>query len=169
MRPKYNELEANIIQEEVENKTLMVNSAKFTGHTMQKAIDRYMAHRRSVKNGQSRAGPVVHKGRQTVKQLTRQGQELTNVELTDPDMKQFDRIARKYKVDYAVQKDASETPPKYMIFFKARDAGAITAVFREYTNKKVKEASRSSVLDALHSVPVAGKETDRGNRGEREL
>ena len=159
------------IQEEVENKTLtlMVNSAKFTGRTMQKAIDRYMNHRRAVKGGQGRAGPVVHKGKQTVKQLTRQGQELSNVELTDPDMKQFDRIARKYGVDYAVQKDASETPPKYMIFFKARDAGAITAVFREYTNKKVKAASRSSVLDALHSVPVAGKEADRGNRGEREL
>ena len=91
------------------------------------------------------------------------------MELTDPDMKQFDRIARKYKVDYAVQKDASETPPKYMIFFKARDAGAITAVFRDYTNKKVKEASRPSVLDALRSAPVAGKEADRGNRGEREL
>ena len=56
-----------------------------------------------------------------------------------------------------------------MNFFKARDAGAITAVFKKYTNKKVKEASRSSVLDALHSVPVAGKEADRGNKGEREL
>ena len=83
--------------------TLMVNSAKFTGRTMQKAIDRYMNHRRAVKGGQGRAGPVVHKGKQTVKQLTRQGQELSNVELTDPDMKQFDRIARKYGVDYAVQ------------------------------------------------------------------
>lgn len=159
------------IQEEVENKTLtlMVNSAKFTGRTMQKAIDRYMAHRRAVKGSQSRASPVVHKGKQTVKQLTRQGHELSNVELSDPDMKKFDRIARKYGVDYAVQKDPGESPPRYMIFFKARDAGAITAVFKEYTNKMVKAASKPSVLDKLQSIHVAGKEADRGSRGEREL
>ena len=38
--------------------------------------------------------------------------------------------------DYAVKKDRSSSPPKYLIFFKGRDADALTAAFTEYTSKK---------------------------------
>ena len=51
-----------------------------------------------------------------------------------------------------MKKDRSASPPKYLIFFKARDADALTAAFSEYTQKKVKKADRSerpSVLEKL--------------------
>ncbi len=70
----------------------------------------------------------------------------------------FERIARKYGVDYAVKKDRSTSPPKYLIFFKARDADALTAAFSEYTQKKVKKADRSerpSVLEKLSPLQGA--------------
>ena len=38
---------------------------------------------------------------------------------------------------------------KYLVFFKARDADALTAVFSEYTAKKVKKQERPSVLKQL--------------------
>ena len=44
-------------------------------------------------------------------------------------------------MDYAVKKDRSSSPPKYLIFFKGRDADALTAAFTEYTSKKVRKAA----------------------------
>ena len=137
------------MQEEVENRTvtLVVNGTKFTGRMLKAAIDKYMAHRKEAK----RNSPVVPHGKQSVKQLIGQGQGVDSVELTDPSIRQFDRIARKYGVDYAVKKDRSSCPPKFLIFFKGRDNSAITAAFTEYTNEKIKKASRPSVLQRLEA------------------
>ena len=86
---------------------------------------------------------------------------------------QLERIARKYGVDYAVKKDRSASPPKYLIFFKGRDADALTAAFSEYTQKKVKKADRSerpSVLAKLAQFKELLKNTvvDRSRRKELE-
>jgi len=65
------------------------------------------------------------------------------------DFTEFDRIARKYGVDYAIKRDRSSDPPKFLIFFKSRDADALNAAFNEYAGKRVKKASRPSVLQRL--------------------
>ena len=139
------------MQEEVESRTLtlMVNGSKFTGRMLKAVIGKYMAHRKEVKQQRNRDAPVVPHGKQSVKQLVGQGQGVENIELTDPSIRQFDRIARKYGVDYAVKRDRSSDPPKFLIFFKGRDNDAITAAFQEYAGKKVKKASRPSVLQKL--------------------
>lgn len=110
------------------------------------------------------------KGKQSVKQLIGQNQGVANIEITDPSVKEFERIARKYGVDFAVKKDRSCDPPKYLIFFKARDADAITAAFTEYTQKKVKKADRPSVLEKLSHFKemVKNAVTDRSRHKERE-
>ena len=139
------------MQEEVENRTLTlaVNGTKFTGRMLKAAIGKYMAHRREVKQQKNRDGPVVPHGKQSVKQLVGQGQGVDSIELTDPSTRDFDRIARKYGVDYAIKRDRSSDPPRFLIFFTGRDNDAITAAFQEYAGKKVKKASRPSVLQKL--------------------
>ncbi len=165
------------MQEEVENRTLtlIVSGTKFTGRLFKAAISKYMAHRREKKleKQRSRDSPVTPKGKQTVKQLIGQNQGVSNIEINDPSIKDFERIARKYGVDYAVKKDRSASPPKYLIFFKARDADALTAAFSEYTQKKVKKADRSerpSVLEKLAQFKELLKNTvvDRSRRKELE-
>ena len=116
---------------------------------------------------------VTPKGKQTVKQLIGQNQGVSNIEINDPSIKEFEKIARKYGVDYAVKKDRSSSPPKYLIFFKARDADALTAAFSEYTQKKVKKADRSerpSVLAKLSHFKALIKNAvvDRNKRKELE-
>ena len=117
------------MQEEVENRTLtlVVSGTKFTGRMFKAAISKYMAHRKEKKleKQRSRDAPVVPHGKQTVKQLVGQNQGISNIEITDPSIKEFEKIARKYGVDYAVKKDRSSSPPKYLIFFKGRDADAV--------------------------------------------
>lgn len=165
------------MQEEVENRTLtlVVSGTKFTGRLFKAAISKYMAHRREKKleKQRSRDSPVTPKGKQTVKQLIGQNQGVSNIEINDPSIRDFERIARKYGVDYAVKKDRSALPPKYLIFFKARDADALTAAFSEYTQKKVKKADRSerpSVLAKLAQFKELLKNTvvDRSRRKELE-
>ena len=165
------------MQEEVENRTLtlIVSGTKFTGRLFKAAISKYMAHRREKKleKQRSRDSPVTPKGKQTVKQLIGQNQGVSNIEINDPSIQDFERIARKYGVDYAVKKDRSASPPKYLIFFKARDADALTAAFSEYTQKKVKKADRSerpSVLEKLAQFKELLKNTvvDRSRRKELE-
>ena len=140
------------MQEEVENKTLalVVNGTKFTGRMMKNAISKYLAHCRTAKNQKPKQdGPVVPHGRQSVKQLAGQNQGVSNIEVHDPSIRQFERIARKYGVDYAIKRDRSADPPKFLVFFKSRDADALTAAFNEYAGKKVKQASRPSVRRKL--------------------
>lgn len=83
-----------------------------------------------------------------------QNQGVSNIEITDSNIKSFERVARKYGVDFAVKKDRSVSPPKYLVFFKGRDADALTAAFREYTAKEVKRASQEkpSVLEQLRAL-----------------
>ena len=165
------------MQEEVENRTLtlIVSGTKFTGRLFKAAISKYMAHRREKKleKQRSRDSPVTPKGKQTVKQLIGKNQGVSNIEINDPSIRDFERIARKYGVDYAVKKDRSTSPPKYLIFFKGRDADALTAAFSEYTQKKVKKADRSerpSVLEKLAQFKELLKNTvvDRSRRKELE-
>ena len=106
------------MQEEVENRTLtlVVSGTKFTGRLLKAAISKYMAHRKvkKLEKQRSRDAPVIPHGKQTVKQLVGQNQGVSNIEITDPSIKDFERIARKYGVDYAVKKDRSSSPPKYL-------------------------------------------------------
>ena len=95
------------------------------------------------------------KGQQTVKQLIKQGQGATSMEVSGESMKQFKKIANKYGVDFAIVKDKSAEKPKYTVFFKAKDTDAITAVLNEYTAKivkKNKDQERPSVLKKLRTL-----------------
>ena len=165
------------MQEEVENRTLtlMVNGTKFTGRLLKAAIAKYMAYckEKKLQKQRSRDAPVIHHGKQTVKQLVGQNQGVSNIEITDPSIKEFEKIARKYGVDYAVKKNRKSSQPKNLIFFKGRDTDALTAAFTEYTGKKVKKAEkteRPSVLAKLNQFKELVKHAvvDRTKRKELE-
>ena len=144
------------MQEEVENRTLtlVVSGTKFTGRLLKAAISKYMAHRKEKKlqKQRSRDAPVTPHGKQTVKQIIGQNQGISNIEITDPSIKEFEKIARKYGVDYAITKDQNVMPPKYTVFFKAKDADALTSAFEEFTNRKLKTKEKPSALEQLNKL-----------------
>jgi len=93
------------------------------------------------------------KGKQTVKQLVGQGHGVTNIEISNKNIKTFEGIARKYGVDFAVKKDAAELPPKWLVFFKGRDTDAVTAAFKEYSTKQMNKSSeKPSMLGMLRDL-----------------
>ena len=163
------------MQEEVENRTLtlVVSGTKFTGRLMKAAITKYLAHRKEKKlqKQKSRDTPVIPHGKQTVKQLVGQNQGVSNIEVTERNIKGFDRVARKYGVDYAIKKDKTGEIPRYLVFFKARDADALTAAFTEYTGKKAKAKEKPSVIQMLRALraPEIAKDVTRVRNKDKGL
>ena len=101
-------------------------------------------------------GEKIHptKGKQSVKTLIRQGQGVSSIPLADEGLKDFQKIAKKYGVDFAVVKDKNEEPPVYTIFFKAKDTDVITKILQDYSEKQVKKKAveRPSVLEKLKKL-----------------
>ena len=142
------------MQEEVESRTvtLAISTTRMTANVLKSAISKYLAYRKEKKVEKARASPVKPCGKQTVKQLVGQNEGVANIEITDRNIRDFDRVARKYGVDYALKKDKSGELPKYLVFFKARDGDALTAAFREYTAKTERKKERPSVLQTLRRL-----------------
>jgi len=90
--------------------------------------------------------------------------------VTDKNIRSFERVAKKYGVDFAIKKDKTVSPPKYLVFFKGRDADAITAAFTEFTAKTMEKAARPSVLAQLRKFTelVRNTITDRVKNREKE-
>lgn len=141
------------MQEEVEYRTvaLMISGTKLTGRLLREGISKYLAYCKAIRQEKAREDPVKPCGKQTVKELIGQNQGVSNIEITDKNIKDFEQAARKYGVDFALKKDRSGIIPKYLVFFKARDTDALTAAFREYTAKTDRKRSRPSVLQKLRS------------------
>ena len=139
------------MQDEINEKVvaLSVKGAKLTAETLQKAIKAMLAQAKKQQEKQPH-------GKQTLKQLAKQNAGLSNIEITEGNIKAFEQTAKKYGIDFALKKDSTETPPRYLVFFKGRDADALTAAFREYTAKEVRRASQDkpSVLEQLRALKV---------------
>ena len=148
------------MQEDIENRTvaLAIKSVKLTGHGLKVAIAKYLAHRKEQK---LYTAPT---GRQTVRQLMRQGQSVSNIEIKYGNIKSFQRVARKYSVNYALKKDASGEIPKYLVFFKARDADALTAAFQEYAAREINREKKPTIQEQLHRAQAKRKTRERGEK-----
>ena len=140
------------MQEEVNEKTisLCIKGGKITAQILKAALIKLLAEMDKKKQrGKGEKSQCKKTGRQSIKSLQKSGAQITNIVVTDNNIKSFDRVARKYGIDYSLKKVEQEGKSEYLVFFKARDADALTSAFTEYTNRKVKKAQRPSVLEKL--------------------
>ena len=162
------------MQEYLEDRSvsLTVRCTQLTGRTLARALSKLL---REMKNQHSKAKNKTYRGKQTVKQLVGQNAGVSSIEITDENIKSFESVARKYGVDFALQKDSSVEPPKWLVFFKARDADALTSAFSEFTAKTLKrENEKPSVVALLRKMKefVKNQVVDRTrakSHGEPEL
>ena len=141
------------MQEEIENRTvnLAISTTRLTANTLIAGFKKYMQHRANVKAKNANEKPV---GKQSIKELIGQNQGVSSIDIAKTDIRGFEKYARSYGVDYAIVKDKTGEIPKYVCFFKARDADAMTAAFDEYSNKKLRTQERPSVLKELQRLKV---------------
>ena len=159
------------MQEEVEQRavTLAINTTKMSVRILKAAISKYLAHRKEAKGRPTRADPVKHRGKQTLKQLIGQNQGVSSIEITDRNIKSFERVARKYGVDFALKKDRSGDKPRYLVFFKARDGDALTAAFREFCARSERAKDKPSIVQTLRRLRAQEATRDAPRTRKKEL
>ena len=145
------------MQEDIEHRavTLAMNVSKMTGRTFRNALAKLLHF---LKNKRQQHKQVKPRGKQSVKKLIGQNQGVSRVDLShDDDVKQFEHVARKYGVDYAITKVKGEKP-RYLIFFKARDNDALTAALEEYTAQRMRGKDKQALQSKLRQPSLAGQE-----------
>ena len=132
------------MQEEVTGKAvaLIIDGAKMSEQVLEKALQKFL-------EAQKNKSPKMHRGKQTLKQLAGQNAGLANIEISDKNIKAFTHVAKKYHVDFALKKDTTAEQPRYLVFFKSRDADAITAAFQELASRKMSRDEKPSIRERL--------------------
>lgn len=140
------------MQDEVNERTvaLSVKAAKLTGRVLASAFQKWQAeHKKAHEAG------LTPQGRQSVKKLMGHEGAKSSIQLKGAP-RQFDRVARKFNVDYAFYKTG---PKDYLLFFKAGQADAITAAFSEYTKRTLhKGKEKPSIVGQLQKSKERAKE-----------
>lgn len=132
------------MQEELEQRTVSVTvqAAKLSGRVLKAAIAAALR-----KMEQERNTPKV--GRNTMKRLAGRDGVMNTIEVSGR-IRSFERYARKHQVRYHIEKEVGVDPPRWTVYFKANQADALTAAFKEYTKKDLSRESRPSMLAKLH-------------------
>ena len=150
------------MQEEVNQKvvSLCIRTGKLTGRILAKAMKMFL-------DAQKQKSHQFAKGKQSLKQLMEQNAGATSIEVDSSNIKSFDRIARKYHIDYAVKKDKTTDPPKYFVFFKARDQDTMTMAFKEFVAKNSRKQDRPSFKKVLEKFKGMSMSMDKNREREK--
>ena len=142
------------MQEEVNEKTssLCIKGGKITAQILKAALIKLLAEMDKKKQQEKGKSQCKRTGKQSIKSLQRSGAQITNIVVTDNNIKSFDRVARKYGIDYSLKKVEQEGRTEYLVFFKAKDVDVMTAAFKEYTSETLKKQKRESVRQKLEKV-----------------
>jgi hypothetical protein len=158
------------MQEQANEKTvgLVCRTSRLTARHFLRLCDRYLRHRDMMRRDRKmskRADPSKQEFNQPrkikVKQLVKEGQGVSTVEIKDEKIREFEKLARQYGVRYAIKKDKSTMPPTFIVFFKAKDGEMIDRVMKEFLKKNVKrEKPKEPVLkQRLDKFKEMAKET----------
>ena len=149
------------MQDEVNEKTvsLCIRCGKVTANLLKAAMKKALVKMEQEKqNLQGQKQPKqdkedkTYKGKQSMDKLMKQNVQLSNIEITDGNIKSFERVAKKYSIDFSLKKDVNADPPRYYVFFKARDADVMTAAFKEYTGQSLNKDKKPSVRKKLQQA-----------------
>ena len=149
------------MQEEVNEKTiaLCIKGGKISADILKAAMRKYLEQKERTKTKtvqkleakKHKKTEIVKHGKQSIKSMVEKGWELTNIEITDNNIRSFERVARKYGIDYSLKKDKSTEPPKYLVFFRAKDTEVMTTAFKEYSSVQLNKSKKVSIRKKLQN------------------
>ena len=96
----------------------------------------------------------------------------TNVEIDKESIRDFEKLAKKYGVDFAVRKDKSVDPPRFLVFVRSKDADALDAICKEHQARALTKNEKPSVLAQLKKfkeIVAAIPKKVREKKQERDL
>ena len=142
-----------LIHEEVDREavsksvTIAVKMSKPTVEKFIEALGLFIG--KPLEAGAHTVSNKIHpvRGKQSIKTLIGQGQGVSSIPLADVGLKDFQKIAKTYGVDFAVVKDKKGDT----VFFKVKDTDAVTQILQDYSEKQLKKSvvDRPSILGKL--------------------
>lgn len=103
---------------------ISIKAEKMTADVLKSALQEFLS------------GKAEKKGRMTYKQLQEKSpSKLDSIEVSDRNIGNFLKTARKYDVDFALKRDKSTQPPTYHVFFSAAKTEDFKRAFSEYLGK----------------------------------
>jgi len=140
---------------------LTIRGASLTAQALSRCILRYLASCKKQKS--------EHPGEVSLKKLTKDGSKLESCPIAAKSLRGFDRVARKYGVQYAARKVINPNEPdvpEYSVFFKCGRTAQMHEAMREYSHKvlgKSMDKERSaeqqpSLRDTLNKNQVLAKQ-----------
>ena len=108
---------------------ISIKAEKMTADVLKSALQEFLS------------GKAEKKGRMTFKQLqAKSPSKLDSIEVSDRNIGDFLKTARKYDVDFALKRDKSTSPPTYHVFFsaardRARHRSVVSSPVSRCTNR----------------------------------
>ena len=144
---------------------ISIKTEKMTADVLKSALQEFLS------------GKAEKKGRMTFKQLqAKSPSKLDSIEVSDRNIGDFLKTARKYDVDFALKRDKSTSPPTYHVFFSAAKTEDFKRAFSEYVGKgqgktqKRGEFSREQMqqqAQKLRSKPRKQKQREKTRENRR--
>lgn len=149
------------MQDEVNEKViaLSIKTTKLTAEVLQKSLRFMLSQIKKQIDKQQ-----TPKGKQSLRQLMKPGEKVTNLEINDDNIKAFDPIAKKHNLDYNVKKIEGGKTPQYLVFFKGKDVDVMTEAFREFTAMKLKRDRKPSIRKALAAFKETAKQLNQSRQ-----
>ncbi len=144
---------AQTIEEDVV--AVVIKTAKLTREVFEEAVEKTMNDMRANKNAQ---------GKQTLKQLIKDGSKLQNIEVSEKNIKSFEESAKAYGVDYALKKLPDKENPQYVVFFKGKDTQQVYKAFKHYEHKCTQGRERPSVQKEINELTKSQAQSQDKNR-----
>ena len=149
------------MQDEVNTKViaLVIKGGRISAEVLEKALKKFVEEIEKAQKQASR--PKTYRGKQSIKHLVEQNAAISNIDVTDGNIKSIEHTARKYGIDYALKKDTSEQPPRYLVFFKGRDVDVMTQAFKEFSARTIKQKEKPSLRQKLSRQKEQSKSQHR--------
>ena len=147
------------------NVALSIRGVKLTGRLLAQAMQAFLKKARE---------PTQKHGKQSMRSLSKSGASLADIDIGDKkSIRSFNRIAQKYKIDFTPKIDRSCDPPKWVVWFKAKDSKSLESAFKEYSKIELKRKDKPPMLKQLEKFKALAKlivpPAKNRSKGEREL
>ncbi|GAU79895.1 PcfB family protein [Fusibacter sp. 3D3] len=165
------------MQEQVNEKTiaLQVSAVKLTAIELKKIIALYLRSRRQSNLNKKGIKSVKPLGKTTLEKLSKKHDGLKNIEITENNIKDFEKVAKKYNLEYALKKDDQSILATYFVFFKGKDLDVIDFAFKEYLKsslektKDVKPSLKAALKEMVEKAKSLNKNKAKKPQKEQSL
>ena len=160
------------MEEEVNQRvaTMIVSTSKMSAGVLARAMQKFLANEHQAINRhamEKQAAKAQEHGKMKFKDLMAQNVGTENLPIKEYNIRTFDKVAKKYNIDYAIKKDSSEDIPKYFIFFKSRDRASMTLAFKEFIKKNDEERLKKPMKQKLREYEEMRKKLNKQRSKEK--